>query len=429
MAYTIAKPCRFSNRNLYFLRIFIPMRIILTILLLPLAIYLLVINAKLYYHPKFLSVEKGSINYDIKAQLYHLKTEIQQGAVGEMQDFFPEGFVFMNVMYGLALCNYLANSGGHHSPDYKEIKQDLIDVSKALHSSEGTRIFNEELLLPYGAYYKGWVTYFEGKRLSVDDPANLDSMQVQQFQANCEQIAHAYRISETPWVESYRLNTWPADNVLCIAALKLHDQLFPSKYDTLVTHWVEQIKPLVDPATGLIPHSVNMEGKTLEGARGSSQTLMLCFLPSIDIVFAKQQFALFQKHFVDDPFRLVGIREYPFGKDGEGDVDAGPVIGGLGGAASIVGIAAFRQNGEPIQSRRLRNEVEDLSLPISIQGKKFYFFDAMPMADAFLAWVNSFQNQPDEALKEDSSWWRFHICSLLVLIGLYLMWWRLSIKR
>ncbi|MBI1226994.1 MAG: hypothetical protein GC192_17315 [Bacteroidetes bacterium] len=398
------------------------MRIIVTILLLPVVVYLLVINVKLYYHPRFKAAEKGCVNLDLKDQLYTLKGEMRHGAAEEMQSVFPEGFVFMNAMYGLAICNYLNNSGGHLSPDIKELREDLKEVSQALHSADATRIFNEKLPLPYGAYYNGWVTYFEGKRLSVEDPALRDSLQVQQFQAACDSIAQAFLNSETPYLESYQLNTWPADNILCIAALRLHDELFFPKYDKLISVWLTRIKSLLDPNTDLIPHSVTMEGKTLEGARGSSQTLMLTLLPLIDSSFAKQQFALFQQHFVDNPFHLTAIREYPFGMDGDGDVDAGPVICGLGGAANIVGIAALYQNGHLEESIKLRNEVEGLSLPLRLSNEKFYFFGAMPMADAFLAWVNSFQSSPDDLTKTSSNWWLFHLLSMLLFGCFFLIW-------
>jgi hypothetical protein len=170
-------------------------------------------------------------------------------------------------------------------------------------------------------------------------------------------------------------------------------------------------------------------GKSLEGARGSSQTLMLALLPSIDDAFANQQFGLFQKHFVDDPFNLTAIREYPFGNDSEGDVDAGPVICGLGGAANIVGIAAFQQNGRTQEAYKLRNEVEGLSFAVNISNKKSYFFGVMPMADAFLAWVNSFQGRPDKLNDIGVSWWRFHLFSAAILLCFYLIWRYLAFRR
>lgn len=398
------------------------MRYIVTILLLPFVVYLLVINAKLHYHPRFKAVEKGYVNLELKEQLHSLRTAMRHGAAHDMQGVFPEGYVFMNALYGLAICNYLNNSGGHLSPDIKELREDLKEVSMALHSPEATKIFNEGLPLPYGAYYNGWVTYFEGKRLSVENPAMRDSLQVQQFQAACDSMAQAFLNTETPYLESYHLNTWPADNILCMAALRLHDRLFPPRYESLVSSWLDKIKPLLDPATGLIPHSVDMEAKRLQGARGSSQALMLTLLPLIDSSFAEQQFALFQKYFVDKPFQLTAIREYPFGTDGEGDVDAGPVICGLGGAANIVGIAAFQQNGYLKESYKLRNEVEGLAVPLRVSGGKRYFFGAMPMADAFLAWVNSFQAVPDAPAKTSTDWWLFHLLSMLLLGCFFLVW-------
>jgi len=224
---------------------------------------LLVINAKLHYHPRLKAVEKGYVNLELKEQLHSLRTAMRHGAAHDMQGVFPEGYVFMNALYGLAICNYLNNSGGHLSPDIKELREDLKEVSMALHSPEATKIFNEGLPLPYGAYYNGWVTYFEGKRLSVENPAMRDSLQVQQFQAACDSMAQAFLNTETPYLESYHLNTWPADNILCMAALRLHDRLFPPRYESLVSSWLDKIKPLLDPATGLIPHSVDMEAKKL----------------------------------------------------------------------------------------------------------------------------------------------------------------------
>src|SRR6476620_5407047 len=74
----------------------------LTLALLLFSSYVLYLNIKLYYRPAFLGYGDTHINTDVQKQLHFLKTAMHNGADRNMQQVFPEGYVFMNSLYGLS---------------------------------------------------------------------------------------------------------------------------------------------------------------------------------------------------------------------------------------------------------------------------------------------------------------------------------------
>lgn len=119
------------------------------------------------------------------------------------------------------------------------------------------------------------------------------------FKRNCLAIATAITHHNTPWLDSYDGMAWPRDNIICLAALSLHDRLFKPNFTFAKATWLQRIKNATDPKTGLIPHYADASSGTLrEGARGSSQVLMLAFLPDIDPAFSKEQYHLFRTYFL-----------------------------------------------------------------------------------------------------------------------------------
>ncbi len=219
-----------------------------------------------------------------------------------------------------------------------------------------------------------------------------------------------------------------------MASLSQHDKIYPPQYNTTIVDWLTKIRAHLDPKTALIPHSFESDWKKgleayienerrlfinevepeFNGARGSSQSLINCFLPDIDSVFAKDQFGKYKKHFIEYKFGLPAVREYPKGIDSEGDVDSGPVILGVGTAASIVAIRAMAENKEAEFYIPIRNSIEAFGFPNSFGFGKKYVFGELAVADAFIAWGNakSAQNLPNPPF-----FWRmaFHLLSLLVI--------------
>jgi hypothetical protein len=205
----------------------------------------------------------------------------------------------------------------------------------------------------------------------------------------------------------------------------MHDQLFEPEYKDVIEHWLAGTKNGLD-ARGMMPHSVH-PGNTsvLEGARGSSQALMLIFLKDIDHSFAKEQFKLFKENFIDTTLGLTGVREYPKGESGTGDIDSGPVIFGFGGAATIVGMQTLSLYDEHELSLKIRNAVEALALPCEADDEKKYFFGLLPIADAFITWSHSNINSKET----DLSFTGFRVYSFLAFILLSIFFWILISDR
>jgi hypothetical protein len=265
------------------------------LLLIPVVV-VLHLNLSLHYTPSFVK----TINEDELAQLNFLENELHHKAAGEqMQAIFPEGFFFVNVLYGLAYTDFVEKSGiSPQSELGKKAEKEMTWAIGEINSEAGVVNFLDKLPLENGAFYKGWQSYLLGRKLQVS--ATKDAALIQQFQSNCEAISRTISATNKPYLESYKGAAWPADNMLCLASLALHDRIFTPKYQVVIANWMDRIKAHLDEKTGLIPHSFSLiYDKGIE-TRGSSQSLMLSFLPKIDPVFAQKQYEIYKNQFVQE---------------------------------------------------------------------------------------------------------------------------------
>ncbi len=364
------------------------------------------LNVKVTYRPGVKSLLK---------ELRSIRKRLDRDADIEMQGVYPEGYVFLNSIYSLAWCNLLGKSD-----DDKIFAEGFFEIAKAsekINSSAGSEPFDEELSLPLGAFYNGWATYVLGSKLRVQNPKKWDQQDVSLFKSRCKAISTS--IQERTYPMSYYGGAWPADVVVCVSALAMHDNLFKPQYDAVIRSWLDDVKNKLDDS-GMIPHSVHpIKGTVGEGARGSSMALMLIFLAEIDQSFAREQFKLFRSNFIDQKLGLTGVREYPLNKTGFGDIDSGPVILGFGGAATIVGMQTLSQYGEQGLAIKVRNGVEGLAFGFEGSETKSYLFGVLPIADAFIAWSHSGMNK----YEAETSFTRFRIYSLMTFLLLSVLFW------
>jgi hypothetical protein len=341
----------------------------------------LYINIKLYCEPQVKIIAGDSVNMDVVGQLHFLKEKLDNGAAEDMQELYPEGYIFMQALYALTWSD-VAQTLNLESPLYKEALSEADSAIHRLYSDKARNIFNRATAIPNGAYYAGWTTYVSGRKLALLPRNNRAARDIQKFQQQCDAMARVLEKEVFP--ESYRGQAWPADAMLCAASLALHDKLFTPRYRTTLQQWTIRLKSNLDER-GMIPHAAG----SAPMARGSSMSLMLIFLKGIDPVFARQQFALYKKYFVTTRLGLVAIREYPQGVDGDGDVDSGPVLFQAGAAASIVGVRTLTAYGEYGAALSLRNAIEAFGFSVKGNQEKHYLYGMLPMADAFIAWTNA----------------------------------------
>jgi hypothetical protein len=395
----------------------------LALLLILFALY--TINWKLHYSPEIKSIEGNDINYDALCQLRYLRYAMEQkNAATEIQHIYPEGYVFFNALYGLSWSD-LAETLDKNSMLYAEAYVEVQRAFNNINSEEGRIIFDSTLALPYGAFYNGWSTYLLGKKIQLESPSKRNPEDVKLFASRCQRIARV--IDKQTYPETYYGSSWPADAVLCIAALSLHDDMFTNEYNEVIRGWLARVTERLDKF-GLIPHQVHyLTGRPIENARGSSLSLMLCFLPEIDSKLSSSQFHKYYDHFLDGRLLLYGIREHAKGISAQEDIDSGPVVFGIGASASIVGIRAMRMHGHTNEAVALRNCIEAISLPSKREGRKKYLFGKIPIADVFIAWAQGPYQKENTNFITDVHWrTAFHLISLLIsllfLLLLFLIW-------
>ena len=397
-------------------------KVLLSILLAVVLLVVLYLNYGLYYQPRFVTENGNAYNADVLGQPNFLDMEMHQGAAEGMQHIYPEGFVFMNALYALSWAE-VAKPLNHHSDLYHRAHNEIEWAYAHINGDRGRANFLASLKIPYGAFYTGWSSYVLGKKLEVEKPEERDTAQVQFFELQCKQIAVYINKEQNPFAESYSEAAWPADMTLCLASLSLHDKILQPEFASTITKWTDEVKQHLD-ANGLIPHASDaVTGGPLQAARGSSQSLILHFLRDIDRPFAQQQFEIYHRLFVTHRLGLPGIREYAEGTRGYGDSDSGPVIWGVGGSASIVGLRTMALYKDSVTAVGLRNSIQTFGMVTHDGEQKKFLFGALPMADAFIVWANSTETSTANSLQAGYTWrigFQFLSLGILLLLTLSL---------
>ena len=155
-------------------------------------------------------------------------------------------------------------------------------------------------------------------------------------------------------------------------------------------------------------------------------TLMIRLLFEIDRDFAKEQYDLFKKNFCTSIAGLPAVREYPKGEYGIGDIDSGPVIFGVGPAATIVSIGTMSLLGDRELSDRIYLTVDAFGITTESKNKKKYLLGTLPMADAFIAWGSASSLKESPIDKKSKSNWRlsFQIVSFIFISLIWLLFYK-----
>ncbi|MBZ0285615.1 MAG: hypothetical protein K8L97_33095 [Anaerolineae bacterium] len=338
----------------------------------------LVVNVRLYM---------GIDTDDVPEQLRFIRSALENGAADEMQAYFPEGYFFSYALYGLAWVDLGIDRGGLREKALTEARWAL----EHLDSEAGRAVFSPSLNPHYGVFYVGWSNWLRGGILKMQPVDERDEAEIERYRMEADNLAAAYADSETPFLSAYPGQAWPVDNVVAVASLALYDSMFtPPRYTDTVTGWLESAQAHLDPTTGLLPHRVDAQtGDMVDGARGSSQSIINRFLTVIDPVWAQAQYRLFREQFVTTVLGIPGVREYPLGVDGVGDVDSGSLIAGISLSATVVTAGAARLQDDDALADPIFNAGEALGMPISLGGAKRYAFGLLPIGDAFVAWAKS----------------------------------------
>lgn len=386
-----------------------------------LSIIILWINLKLYSQ-NFSNKEKKE---DIILQLNFIRTELRNNNLGDrMQEIFPEGFVFTNALYGLSCCELAISESTNDNGLKRKALNEALFAYNEINSEKAKAIFDSHLTPENGIYYLGWNNYLLSKILSVDTTFTGYGRYKNIFIQQSKLITDVLKLSNTPYLQSYNYQTWPADMFVAMASIRNYDKIFKPKYENLISEWIKNVKNKLDPQTKMIPHKVNSEtGEILKGARGSSISLILRLLAEIEPKFANEQYTLYKTNFVKTTFGLPSISEYPKGQFGKGDIDSGPVIFGVGFAGTIVSIGTFSMFGDIEIAERQYKTINAFGFGSKSSKEKKYVFGLIPIADAFISWGRATELNNKDLAKSASNSWRvkFHLISIITLSILWVL--------
>jgi hypothetical protein len=210
---------------------------------------------------------------------------------------------------------------------------------------------------------------------------------------------------------------------VAIASLALHDKLTTPRYGPTIARWLSGVRTRLDPATGLLPHTADLEtGAPTSGARGSSRSVIQRFLPEIDPDFTRSQYLTFRSRFLAWPLGLgPAIREYPHGTTGPADVDSGPLPLGISLSTTVETLGAARVQRDESLAAGLANFGDLAGIPLDTWRTRRYAFGAVLIGDAFLDWSKSArplaESPPPSVL---SWWWRLPLLTVLLLLAVAL---------
>ena len=365
---------------------------------------------------------------DTLPRLAFVREALDEGAGPDMQALFPEGYFFTHALYGLTWLAVAQRDPGLRDEALAEARWTL----ERLYSPEGTAPFPTLAVPSHGVFHAGWSTWLRGQIVAVAGGPEEAPEEMAALDAAAEELASAFEASlarGVPYLAAYPGQAWPVDSVVAMAALRLRDHLAgEDRYAPLFRVWMTQVRARLDPATGLIPHRVDpVTGQMLQGARATSQTLLLRFLFELDPEWAAADYTVFRQLFASDVAMLPGVREFPRGDDSPGDVDSGPLVFGLSASASTVAIADAVLAGDTATAAALTGFAEATGTAVEWGGKRRYLGGLLPVGDAFLMWALATTpavpvQVPAVPADTVSPWWRLPWYVLVLLPTAALLW-------
>jgi hypothetical protein len=326
-----------------------------------------------------------SIN-ELERQLRAIRRRLNCGEDALQVFIVPEGPFLANVFHGYSLVN-MALQFPENEAFRKNTVAELAQLIRRLKSFRDSVPFSAtDRAFPGGIIYNGNLNRLLAGYILI---GGKDGQLIEDFHAGSQIISRAFQQAHPPFPESFTGLTWPVDGIAALDSLRLHDELFGTDYAAAKTRWLTWLKNHRDPQTQLIITQAGKGGNQIvDGTRGCAMSWMLALLPGLDKNFAQEQYDIFRRQwFVHFGPGLLGIREWYQGVERASDFKPGPVIFGLGAAATGFGIAATRANADCQSWHEILDTLEILGFPYrSAYGETTYFCGQTLLCDTIALW-------------------------------------------
>ena len=293
-----------------------------------------------------LSLDSEAIpDYELHAQLRAIQRRLGTGEDQLQSLVIPEGGLFVHSFYGYALVNMSLER--QSDPEFcrrscSEIETTLARIQQI--KNQPPFNLNDKLKPSGGIIIAGHANLLRAGYLLIGGSSEKIK---QDFHSCSEEIANSFLIGKVPFPPCYAGYTWAEDSIFALESLRLHDAMFDSHYSKATEAWLTWMKNHLDRESGMMVAQVDPNtGQILDGPRGCALSWALAFLPNIDPEFAASQFSRFRGDWFVPFAGMLGINEWYQGHNKPTQFHAGPVVFGLGAAASGIGIGTCRANGD-----------------------------------------------------------------------------------
>ncbi len=157
---------------------------------------------------------------------------------------------------------------------------------------------------------------------------------------------------------------WPADQAVTLLAFRIYDETHGTHLlDAPLEGFLSTMKKHTDPSTGLFHSSVSPELDYATTPRGCATSWTTLYLAQVAPDVARAQYARYREHMRDDVLGFGGFREWPGDRARGADVDSGPIIFGVGMAATALALGPTRLFGDAERYATIRRSALTFGLP------------------------------------------------------------------
>ena len=290
------------------------------------------------HRPTHVDPEHAEVREELHARGRYLGERVGKLSTGEMPSFLGDQFKgeWLAVTYSMTAMA-LANLSFLYPDMVDEARATIDQLARAMLEKDvrsfDAELWGEDPIDSLGGA-NGHIGYLGHLELVLLAQLYVGGNQEHVDLTRSVAIALHRRMLESPSLhaETYPGQTFVADNAVVVACLALAQPLFPDDTLDISKAWTERARRnFLDPATGLMVFRLTREGEVLEQSRGSGVAWGIFYLSYADRAFAEQQYRKLHDTMASTALLSLvhGIREYPPGVEGTGDVDSGPVVLGL----------------------------------------------------------------------------------------------------
>jgi len=216
-----------------------------------------------------------------------------------------------------------------------------------------------------GHAYLGYINLALGMLRAVDPDMPLQGL----HDRLSAELAERLFASPTGLIETYPGETWPPDVAAVAGSIGLHAKLTGRDRSAQFAAWAERFSRCSVGAGGYLIQRVKSGGcQPLDAPRGSGTAVAAYFLSFADPALAARFESALQNEGRRTLLGFAAIREYAPGFEGNGDLNAGPIIFGVSVGATGFGLGGAAVHRDREWFRELFRTLDLFGVPTAGAG-------------------------------------------------------------